>query len=67
MPVMHDPLAVATLLGNFCTFKKERFSVDLKDKRAEIVKDSLAREVYYADTVDVEKFFTYFIQTIFNR
>lgn len=67
MPVMHDPLAVATLLGNFCTFKKERFSVDLKDKRAGIVKDSLAREVYYADTVDVEKFFTYFIQTIFNR
>ncbi len=66
-PVMHDPLAISTLFTDVCTFSLDHVFVGLEgEERAVTLKDKRGNEIYYADRVDTEKFFQYFIKTIFN-
>lgn len=67
VPVMHDPLAVATLFGDFCEFKKIKLTVGLEnDLRSVTYVDESTCDVMSATEVNVEKFFKYFIKTIFE-
>ncbi len=66
-PVMHDPLAISTLFMDVCNFSFDHVYVGLEgDERAVTIIDKRGNEIYYADTVDTEMFFHYFIKTIFD-
>lgn len=67
MPVMHDPLAIACLFDDFCKFEKAKIKVGLEnEKRAVTYFSDDGNDIYYAKEVDVEKFFDYFVRTIFE-
>lgn len=67
IPVMHDPLAVATMFGDFCEFEKLPLTVGLEnEKRALTYCDKIGNDVYSAKKVNVDAFFKYFIKTIFE-
>ncbi len=66
-PVMHDPLAISTLFTDVCTFSFEPIYVGLEGEERAVTKlDKRGNEIYYADSVDTDKFFHYFIKTIFD-
>ena len=67
VPVMHDPLAVATMFGDFCEFEKLPLTVGLEnEKRAVTYCDKIGNDIYSAKKVNVDAFFKYFIKTIFE-
>ncbi len=66
-PVMHDPLAISTLFTDVCTFSFEPIYVGLEGEERAVTKlDKRGNEICYADSVDTDKFFHYFIKTIFD-
>ena len=65
--VMHDPLAVATLISDVCTFEKKIIKVDLTNKRGAILVDEhQGYPVYVATKVDKNLFFKLFKETIYG-
>lgn len=67
VPVMHDPLAVASYFTPIVTFKEDKMKVDLMAKRAATIHDEKGRNIMYASDVNVEEFFRYFLKTIFGK
>jgi len=69
--VMHDPLAVATLVDDVCVFEKKRIKVDLEDKRGAIIvlDDSSADGdvLNVAVEVDRDRFNALFQSVLFNK
>lgn len=68
--VMHDPLAVATLVADLCTFEEKRIAVDLIEKRGsfKVLKDSEAdgSVIHVATAVNREAFYELFRKHIFK-
>ena len=62
--VLHDPLAVATLVSDVCTFQKETVVVDIEEHRGEIHKveatSNESSNIWIANKVDAKKFFDLF-------
>ena len=66
--VMHDPLAVATLISHVCHFELKKYRVDLQEKRgAMILDDENGSFIHVATTVDKEKFYQLFKSTIYKQ
>jgi purine nucleosidase len=69
--VMHDPLAVATLVDDVCVFERKRIKVDLKDKRGSIiVLDDSSEDGHVLDVaveVDRDRFNALFQSVLFNK
>lgn len=65
--VMHDPLAVATLVSDVCVFEKKKVSVDLIHKRGAILVDQPDGVLLNVATkVDKEAFYRLFKETLFK-
>ena len=65
--VMHDPLAVATLVSDVCVFEKRVISVDLVHKRGAIIVNSPGGvELNVATEVNKEAFYQLFKETLFK-
>jgi purine nucleosidase/pyrimidine-specific ribonucleoside hydrolase len=66
-PVMHDPLAVSTLISDeFVKFKEEKIKVVLEgENRGETIIAEDGNPVQVAIDVDCEKFFSFFERRIF--
>lgn len=67
LPVMHDPLTIACMLGDFCEFKKCKIDIELEGKnRGQSIVNPHSKnqtiEVAYA--VDEERFLEYLSSTI---
>ena len=65
--VMHDPLAIATLISDVCKFEKKDIRVDLSEKRGAIIMDETnGSSVYVATKVNPDLFYKLFIETIYG-
>lgn len=63
--VMHDPLAVATLVSDVCSFNRFKVAVDLLDNRGAIRFDEeKGTEVYVATKVNKDMFYDLFRQQL---
>lgn len=65
--VMHDPLAVASLVSDVCVFEKKNIYVDLEQTRGSIkVDEDKGSELFVATQVDKELFYKLFKATIYG-
>ena len=64
--VMHDPLAVATLVSDVCQFELKSVVVDLENKRGAIYEDPKGASVYVATKVDRDAFYQLFKTVLFK-
>lgn len=64
--VMHDPLAVATLVSDVCVFEKRNIAVDLIQKRGAILVSDNGVTLNVATKVNKEAFYQLFKETLFQ-
>lgn len=64
--VMHDPLAVATLVSDVCDFELKRLKVDLVHKRGAIKEDPNGSTIHVATKVDKQAFYQLFKAVLFK-
>lgn len=64
--VMHDPLAVATLVSDVCQFELKPVTVDLIHKRGAIYEDPQGSAVFVATTVDRDAFYQLFKAVLYK-